>query len=92
MSGPGQVKGHNEAFSHLGVPDRLDELQRAHTHPKCWVNVYEGYCVSMKGILEKIKVRSQKVTIKEKSQTCCATHVFWVILQADIDDDSHLTL
>ena len=68
MSGPGQVKGHHGAFSHFGVPGRLDELHRAHTHPKWWVNVREGYCMSMKGILEKVKVkvRTQKVTIKQK--------------------------
>ena len=65
MSGPGQVKGHNEAFSHFGVLGWLDELQRAHTHPKCWEDVHEGYGMSMKGILEnvKAKVRSKKVTI-----------------------------
>ena len=40
----------------------------------------------------KVKVKSQKVKIKQKSQTCCATHVFWVILHADVDGDSHLTL
>ena len=48
----------------------------------------------MKGILkkDKIKVRSQMVTIKWKSQTCLATHAFWVILHADLDGDSQLTL
>ena len=66
MSGPGQVKDHIEAFSHFVVPGWLDELQKAHTHLKCWVNVHEGYRMSMKGILEKVnvKVRSQKVTTK----------------------------
>ena len=39
----------------------------------------------------ELKVRSQKVTIK-KSQTCGVTHVFWVILLADIDVDSQLAL
>ena len=49
--------------------------------------------MSVKGILKKVKVkvRSEKVTIKQKLQTCGATHVFWVILHADIDGDSHLT-
>ena len=71
----------------------MDGLKRAHTHPKSWVNVQEGYCGRMNGILKKVKVnvRSQKVNIKQKSQTCRATHVFWVILQADIDGNSHLT-
>ena len=94
MSGEGQVKDHNEAFSHFVAPGRLDRLQRAHTRPKWWVNVHEGYCTSMNVIPKKVKVtvRSQKVTIKEKSQKCRATHVFWVILRADIDGDSLLTL
>ena len=67
MSGPGQAKGHNEALSHFAVPGRLDELQRAYTHPKFWVNIHERYCMSMKGIFEKVKVkvRSQEVTIKQ---------------------------
>ena len=93
--GPGQVKVHNEAFSHFGFQAGwLDGLQRAHTHPKCWVNVREGHCMRIKGILKnvRLKVYSHKVTIKEKPQTCRATHVFWVILHADIDGDSHLTL
>ena len=64
MSGPSQVKGHNGAFSHFGVPGRLDELQRNSAHPNGWANVHEG--MSMKGIVEKVKVNvgSQKVTIK----------------------------
>ena len=66
MSGQGQVKGHNEVFSHFGAPGRLDGLQRAHTHSKYWVHVQEGYCMNMNGILKKVKVkvRSQKVTMK----------------------------
>ena len=48
-----QVKGHIEAFSHFGLPGRLDGLQRAHTHPKCCVDVQEGYCVGTKGIRKK---------------------------------------
>ena len=64
MSGQGQVKDQNEAFSHFGLSGGLDGLQRAPTHPKCCVNVHEGYCISAKAILEKVKVRSHKVTIK----------------------------
>ena len=45
----GQVKGHNETVSRFGVPGRVDGLQRTHTHPKCWVNVHEGYRMRMKG-------------------------------------------
>ena len=92
VSGQGNVKGHHEAFSHFGLLGRLDELQRVHTHQKCCVNSHEGYCMGTKGIKKvQFKVRSQKVTIKSKSQTCRATHVFWVILHGDIDV-SHLTL
>ena len=40
--------------------------------------------MSMKGILKKVKIRSLRVTIKLKPQTCRATHVFWVILYADM--------
>ena len=61
---------------------------------KVLVNVCEGYCMSTKVIPEMVKfnVRSQKVTRKYKSQTCHATHVFWVILPVDIDSDGHLII
>ena len=80
--------------SHFGLSGWLDGLQRAHTQPKCLVNVHEGNCMSTKGIHKKvkIKVRSQKVTIKQRSQTCHTTYVFWAILHSDIDGHSHLTL
>ena len=50
--------------------------------------------LSKKAMLKKlkVKVRPEKVTIKQKSQTCHATHIFRVILHVDIDSDSHLTL
>ena len=66
MPGQGQVKGHNETFSHFGLSSRLDGPQRAHTHPEYWVNVHERYCMGVKGILKKfkVKVRSQKVIVK----------------------------
>ena len=93
MPGQGQVKGHNKAFSYFGAQGRLDGLQRGRTHATCWVNVHEGYCMSMNGILKKSRSRSgHKITIKQKSQTYRATHVFWVILHADLDGDTHLTL
>ena len=80
-------------FSHFGVPGQLDGLQRDNIRPKCLVNVHEGYCMRMKGILKKfkVKVRSQKVTINLVTK-CRATHIFWVMLHADIDGNSHLTL
>ena len=64
------------------------------TYPKSWVNVHEGYCMSTKGLLKKVKVKvaSQKVTLKLKLKTCLATHDFWNILHEDFDGDSHLTL
>ena len=79
MSGPGQVKGHNEAFSHFEVPGRLDELQRAHTHPKCSANVQEGYCVRIMCIHKKVevKVRSQLIT-KKISHKRASRHMFSV--------------
>ena len=61
-------------------------LQRAQTHLKCWVNIHGGCCMSTKVIVKKVKVRSQKVSIKQRSQACRATH-FWVVLNAAIDGD-----
>ena len=39
-----------------------------------------------------VKVRSQKFTRRQKSETCRATQVFLVILHVEIDSDDHLTL
>ena len=49
------------------------------------------YCVSAKALCQKVKVkvRSQKVTVKEKPQTFRAAHVFWVILHVDIEGDRY---
>ena len=90
VSRQGQVKGHNEAYSPFVFSGQLDGLQRGQTHPKSWIHLQKGYCISTKGIFTKVKVkvRSQNVTIKQMSQTCCATRVFWVILHADIDGES----
>ena len=85
MSNQGQVKGHSQAFSHFGLSGLLDRLQIDHTHPQCWVNVHGGYCMSTKGM---VMVRSQKIT-KHKH---AVQHVSCVILHADIDGDSHLTI
>ena len=79
MSCHGKFKGHNEAFSHFGISGRLDGLQRSQTHPKCWVNVHEGYCMSMKGILTKVKakVRSgHERSLWNKNQRHTLRHVF----------------
>ena len=54
--------------------------------------VQEGYRVSTKVILKKVRVMSQKVTIEKKSQTCRVIHVFGVISNVDIDIDGYLTL
>ena len=56
VSGQGQVKFHNEAFSHFGLSGRLGGLQKAHTHPKCWIIVHKESSMSMKDILKKVKV------------------------------------
>ena len=50
----------------------------------------EGHCMSKETILRK--VQGQAKSHKNKSQACCATHVFGTILQEDIDSDGQLTI
>ena len=86
-----QVKGHNEAFSHFGLPGRLGGLQRAHTHRKCWVNVNEGCCMSTEGIRKRSR-SGHKGHYKIKVTNMPCDTCYRVIVYADIDGDRHLTL
>ena len=59
VSGQGQVKDPNEAFSRFGLSSRLDGLQRGHTHSKCWIDAHKEYCIRKKDILKKGQVQGQ---------------------------------
>ena len=59
MSGQGQVKGHSETFSSFGLSGRLDGIERGQTHPKCWIDIRKGYCISTKGIFSKGQCQGQ---------------------------------
>ena len=94
MSGQGQVKGHNEAFSPFGLSGRLDGLERGQTHPKCWIDIRKGYCISTKGIVTKGQGQGQVTKGHYKIKVAnmpCDTSIPGP-LHADIDGDSHLTL
>ena len=81
-------------FLRFGLPGRLDGLQRAHFHQKCWANVHEGYCMSTKGTRKNDQGQGQVTEgdckIKVINMPCDTC--FLGSLHADIDGDSHLTI